>query len=59
MICISPNCSLYRNIAKRKAIIGLIFKSIPTVEELMPESAYKLRNKGKIVNNIAMVSIQK
>ena len=54
-----PNCSLYKNMANRMAIIGLIFKSIPTVDELMPESAYRLRNNGKIVNKIAMVSIQK
>jgi ArsR family metal-binding transcriptional regulator len=46
-------------LASKKAIIGLIFKSIPTVEELIPESAYKFKKSGIIVNKMAIVSMHK
>ncbi|MNW05392.1 hypothetical protein D3C71_2016300 [compost metagenome] len=58
VICKGVMFSLKKNAANPKAIIGLMFNSIPTVDELIPESAYKLRNNGIIVNIIAMVSIQ-
>ena len=43
----------------RKAIIVLIFKSIPTVEELRTQGAYQFRNDGNIVNKSKAVPHQK
>ncbi|MNS67129.1 hypothetical protein D3C72_1003730 [compost metagenome] len=59
VICKGVMFSLKKKAAKPNAIIGLMFSNIPTVEELIPESAYKLRNNGIIVNTIAMVSMQR
>ncbi|MNY57199.1 hypothetical protein D3C86_1933700 [compost metagenome] len=59
VICKGLIFSLKTKAANPNAIIGLMFNNIPTVEELIPESAYKFRKSGIIVNKIAIVSIQK